>query len=233
VTRLPTITPTSFSAPVATATASEALTPPATLPPRLADCIPRNSLREVGQVISVVDGDTIDVQLKEQTFRIRYIGVNTPEQDQALYTEATAYNQKLVGGKTVTLVKDTSDVDTFNRLLRYVIVGEKFVNQELVTQGYAQASAYAPDTACVSTFEMAQRQAQTAKIGLWIPTPELDVPPITGENTGKCDPSYPGVCIAPPPPDLDCGDIPYRRFQVLPPDPHGFDRDGDGVGCES
>ncbi len=48
-----------------------------------------------------------------------------------------------------------------------------------------------------------------------------------------CDPSYPDVCIAPPPPDLDCGDIPYRRFRVLQPDPHRFDRDKDGIGCES
>ncbi len=36
-----------------------------------------------------------------------------------------------------------------------------------------------------------------------------------------------------PPPDLDCGDIPYRNFVVLPPDPHHFDGDGDGIGCES
>jgi beta-lactamase superfamily II metal-dependent hydrolase len=49
----------------------------------------------------------------------------------------------------------------------------------------------------------------------------------------NCDPSYPDVCIPPPPPDLDCGDIPYRRFRVLPPDPHRFDGDKDGVGCES
>jgi hypothetical protein len=49
-----------------------------------------------------------------------------------------------------------------------------------------------------------------------------------------CHPSYPGVCIPPAPPDLDCGDIPYRRFVVLPPDPHGFDgNDNDGIGCES
>lgn len=51
-------------------------------------------------------------------------------------------------------------------------------------------------------------------------------------NPRLCDPSYPTVCIPPPPPDLDCPDIPYRRFRVLPPDPHGFDRDGDGWGCE-
>ncbi len=58
--------------------------------------------------------------------------------------------------------------------------------------------------------------------------------PVSGdEENGNCDPSYLGVCIPPPPPDLDCGEIPYRRFQVLSPDPHYFDRDGDGIGCES
>ena len=48
----------------------------------------------------------------------------------------------------------------------------------------------------------------------------------------ECDPAYPDACIPPPPPDLDCGEIPHRRFTVLAPDPHGFDRDKDGVGCE-
>ncbi|MHC0061364.1 SDR family NAD(P)-dependent oxidoreductase [Nostoc sp. UIC 10890] len=33
-------------------------------------------------------------------------------------------------------------------------------------------------------------------------------------------------------PDLNCRDISQRRLKVLPPDPHGFDRDGDGIGCE-
>jgi hypothetical protein len=50
---------------------------------------------------------------------------------------------------------------------------------------------------------------------------------------GNCDPSYPTVCIPPPPPDLDCGDITYRNFTVLPPDPHRFDGDHDGIGCET
>ena len=46
---------------------------------------------------------------------------------------------------------------------------------------------------------------------------------------------YPTVCVPPPPPDLDCGDIPFRDFTVLwtvpNPDPHHFDGDRDGVGC--
>jgi hypothetical protein len=63
-------------------------------------------------------------------------------------------------------------------------------------------------------------------------------PPVAVDNpppppAASCDPSYPDVCIPPSPPDLDCGDISYRRFTVLPPDPHRFDGEGDGVGCES
>jgi micrococcal nuclease len=204
-----------------------------TLPAGLASCIPQGTLRESALVVGVVDGDTIEVQIGDQTVRVRYLGVDSPEQDQPMYQEALAYNQSLVLNKTVTLVKDTSEVDQFNRLLRYVVAADTFVNQALVEMGYAKASAYAPDTACVGAFEAAQRQAQTVNVGLWLATPVSFIAPVTGgDATAACDPSYPGVCIPPLPPDLDCGDVPFERFQVLPPDPHGFDRDQDGVGCE-
>ena len=49
----------------------------------------------------------------------------------------------------------------------------------------------------------------------------------------NCDPSYPDVCITPPPPDLNCDDVPYNDIKVEGDDPHGFDREGDGIGCES
>jgi hypothetical protein len=52
-------------------------------------------------------------------------------------------------------------------------------------------------------------------------------------QTGNCDPAYPSVCIASPPPDLNCPDVPEKGFTVLSPDPHGFDPDGDGMGCHS
>jgi len=51
-------------------------------------------------------------------------------------------------------------------------------------------------------------------------------------NPAVCAPEYPTVCIPPPPPDLNCDDIPHRHFAVLPPDRHNFDRDADGIGCE-
>ena len=52
------------------------------------------------------------------------------------------------------------------------------------------------------------------------------------QSQNQCDSSYPSVCIPPYPPDLDCGEIGYSNFRVVPPDPHGFDRDRDGTGCE-
>jgi hypothetical protein len=49
----------------------------------------------------------------------------------------------------------------------------------------------------------------------------------------NCDPSYPDFCIAPSLPDLNCSDISHKNFTVRQPDPHKFDRDKDGIGCES
>ena len=48
----------------------------------------------------------------------------------------------------------------------------------------------------------------------------------------KCSPSYPEKCIPPPPPILACQDVGLKNFLVLPPDPHHFDPDKDGIGCE-
>ncbi|MDP9353906.1 MAG: thermonuclease family protein [Chloroflexota bacterium] len=63
-------------------------------------------------------------------------------------------------------------------------------------------------------------------------------PPVGGAppvetGGGGCDSSYPDVCIPSAPPNLNCPDVPYTDFRVLQPDPHGFDGNGDGVGCES
>jgi hypothetical protein len=60
-------------------------------------------------------------------------------------------------------------------------------------------------------------------------------PPIGGPNgtngSNNCDPCYPGVCIPKVNYDLDCKDVNYCRFKVTC-DPHGFDGDNDGFGCE-
>ncbi|MEL7675557.1 MAG: hypothetical protein AAGU78_17610, partial [Chloroflexota bacterium] len=56
---------------------------------------------ERASVIRVIDGDTIDVRLGGETYRVRYIGIDTPERDEQCYSEATAANTALVQGQTV------------------------------------------------------------------------------------------------------------------------------------
>lgn len=65
------------------------------------------------------------------------------------------------------------------------------------------------------------------------PIAPTTTPVVVEPPTGACDPSYPTVCIPPPPPDLNCGDIVFRDFVVLQPDPHNFDGNNDGIGCTS
>ena len=65
------------------------------------------------------------------------------------------------------------------------------------------------------------------------PYPAPPPPTVFPTPAPGCDPSYPTVCIPPPPPDLNCDDVAYTNFTVLPPDPHGFDGNEDGIGCEN
>lgn len=120
---------------------------------------------ETATVNFVVDGDTIDVTLNGQRYRVRYVGINTPESDEVCYREATNANAALVNGKTVTLVKDTSNTDRFDRLLRYVYVDGIFVNAQLVAQGWAEVVSYPPDTAYFETFKSLEIAAAQAGLG--------------------------------------------------------------------
>jgi micrococcal nuclease len=146
---------------------SPAVTP--TLPPSSRVCLSPASPRQIANVVDVIDGDTIEVDLDGETYRVRYIGIDTPERDRPFYKEATAVNAGRVAGQTVLLVKDISETDRYDRLLRYVFVGDTFVNFELVNQGYAAAVTFPPDVACESSFRLAEADARSRGLGLWAP----------------------------------------------------------------
>jgi endonuclease YncB( thermonuclease family) len=120
---------------------------------------------EVAKVLRVVDGDTIDVEINGERQRVRYIGMNTPERNEPCFDEATQANVELVLGKTVELVKDVSDTDRYDRLLRYVYVGDVFVNEKLVRQGYAEAVLYRPDDRHYDLFSQLEFEAAQAGLG--------------------------------------------------------------------
>ncbi len=139
-------------------------------PAGLAACIPPKGAVSKGVVTYITDGDTIHVKIGAKEYKVRYIGINAPEdtkQVDPFGPEATAKNRELVENQTVTLIKDVSETDKYGRLLRYVFVGSTFVNYELVRQGYAHAGSYPPDVACTTYFRTAEKKARSADAGLW------------------------------------------------------------------
>jgi len=122
---------------------------------------------DVASVIEVIDGDTIII---EGGYKVRYIGIDTPEihtKVEAFGVEAREANRKLVEGKEVRLERDISEKDKYGRLLRYVYVGPTFVNAELVSQGLARARAYPPDTRYQHYLEQLEIEAREAGRGMW------------------------------------------------------------------
>ena len=132
---------------------------------------------ELAIVVDVVDGDTIKVERGNGAESVRYIGIDTPETVdpsepvQPFGPEATAANEELVGGKWIMLEKDTSEVDRFGRLLRYVWVptpeGVLSVNNELVRRGLADVKAYEPDTRYHEALAQTLAQAKADGVGMW------------------------------------------------------------------
>jgi micrococcal nuclease len=126
---------------------------------------PPSGSDETGVVTDVIDGDTIDVQIGQVGYRVRYVGVNTPERDESCYSQAADANRDLIEGQTVRLVKDTSNTDRYGRLLRYVYVGNTFVNRQLVNQGWGEAVLYQPDDAHYDEFLGLEQAAANAGRG--------------------------------------------------------------------
>jgi endonuclease YncB( thermonuclease family) len=116
-------------------------------------------------VTRIIDGDTIDVEIDGQVYRVRYIGMNTPERGEPCFEESTEANRRLVAGRQVRLERDVSETDRFDRLLRYVYVDEVFVNAMLVEQGWAEAVRYPPDVREFNRFVALEQQAALAGLG--------------------------------------------------------------------
>jgi micrococcal nuclease len=127
------------------------------------------------KVVSVVDGDTIQVCcIGWKREKVRYIGVNTPETKhptrgvEYFGKEASEANRKLVDGKTVRLEFDVQQLDKYGRTLAYVYLEDgTFVNAWLVEHGYAMVMTFPPNVKHEALFLKLQREAREAKRGLW------------------------------------------------------------------
>ncbi len=132
------------------------------------DCIPKHTV-QLGTVVEVLDGNTVRVLIDRLVYVVRYIGVTAPE-NKDYANAARLENTKLVYGKEVSLIMDVSDKDSRGRLLRYVLVGDTFVNLKLIQAGLGSALDVPPDSACAGTFSKAEQSAVNSQSGQWRPT---------------------------------------------------------------
>ncbi len=128
------------------------------------------------EVVSVIDGDTIIVNIGGHKETVRYIGIDTPEPRREGVPEcggheATEFNRTLVENQTVRLVADAEDRDQYDRLLRYVYVGkgtaEVFVNEAIIAEGLATPLTIKPNNTYASAFNEAARAAEADGVGNW------------------------------------------------------------------
>ncbi len=223
---------------------------------------PTVALHELPQVVSVGDGDTLRVRQGGKTTTIRLGCIDAPETAQVPWGQQSAnrLKQLLPLGQAVQV--RSIERDRYGRIVAELFLGNQSVNLMMVKEGQAVVyREYL--SGCAGTqdqYETAEAQAKAQRLGFWNqdnpvmpwdyrtdkrslnqtsngasprPQPTAAASPTTPTTNSKCDPSYPGVCIPPAPPDLDCKDITHRNFRVLPPDPHRFDGNKDGTGCES
>ncbi len=133
----------------------------------------KSSDAEAIYCVRVVDGDTIDVNIRGKKERVRLIGVDTPETKhpkkpvQRFGKEAYLFTKEIVEKKEVRLEFDQQRRDKYGRLLAYVyLMDGTFLNAEIIKQGYGFAYTRYPFK-YLEEFRGYEREARENKRGLW------------------------------------------------------------------
>ncbi len=128
------------------------------------------------EVVKVIDGDTLSVNINGIVEKVRMIGVDTPETVdprktvQCFGKEASNKTKELLTSQRVILGSDITqgDTDKYGRLLRYVYLADNtFINLFLIQQGYAHEYTYNKPYRYQAEFKAAQKDAELNKRGLW------------------------------------------------------------------
>lgn len=127
------------------------------------------------KVLEVIDGDTIKVSINGKEETVRMLLVDTPETkhpqlgEQPFGKEASNFTKQLLSGKTVQLEQDVNNgPDKYGRLLYYVYLDGKSVQEQLLEKGLARvAYVYVPNVKYVDKYREIQAKAQQAGVGIW------------------------------------------------------------------
>lgn len=131
--------------------------------------LPTPALKKTAWVKEVIDGDTIILKDGE---KIRYLGIDAPDQGRPYFLEAKEHNQKLVAGKQVFLEYEPGmEKDFFGRTLAYVFIKDDFgqrkmVNLLIVEEGLADLDLYS-SLKYKEEFLNARKWAKEHHCGIW------------------------------------------------------------------
>jgi len=138
-------------------------------------------------VASIYDGDTLTLN---NGAKVRLLQIDTPElsSGECYGQEAKQALIKLVGKSQITLEGDTAsaDRDRYGRYLRYIFVGKKNLNLELVKIGAAAPYFYQGEKGKYSNKILkAAERAKLKKLGLWSKCPNTQLIPTKALDTRK------------------------------------------------
>lgn len=138
-------------------------------------------------LVSVVDGDTLIVNLDGSDVKVRLIGIDTPESVNPDDTKNNEYGV-MASDHTKELLKNYSSLylefdeeieDQYGRVLAYVwltdnkekvttdIIKTSMLNGIILRDGYAMNKVYEPNDKYASSFDMIRSSAEETKTGLW------------------------------------------------------------------
>lgn len=125
-----------------------------------------------GVITSIVDGDTVRLEVDGVELRVRLIGIDTPEVHPELEcfgTEATEALERLAPvGSPVQYAYDRDPRDPYDRDLLYLTSDDgTFINLAMVENGFAYAVLFEPNDAFWPELQKAERDARDADRGLW------------------------------------------------------------------
>ena len=114
------------------------------------------------KVVSIIDGDTVDVLVNLKPVRLRLSGIDTPEKGQPFGHTAKDELAKVIGGKHVQYI--VRDTDRYNRSIADIYYQGVHMNKWLVKKGLAwHYKAYNKDP----ELAQAEKEASAAARGLW------------------------------------------------------------------
>ncbi|MBL5769040.1 thermonuclease family protein [Bacillus sporothermodurans] len=134
----------------------------------------KSSNRVPVTLTKTVDGDTIKVMYKGKEESVRYLLIDTPESKkpgscvQPYAESAYNRNKQLVNSGKLTLEFEKSERDKYGRLLAYVFVDGKSVQETLLKEGYARvAYIYEPPYKYLSKYQKAEDIAKNKHSNIW------------------------------------------------------------------